>query len=246
LTIDYARTPATVLSGHRWIVGVIAAIVLLSLGKTLGRLRIGLLIMVAALLPVLGFLPFDFQRYSTVADRFMYLPMLGVALAAAACPRPFVFLILILLAWQAEFQLGFWRDTRTLADRTLALDPLSTVGNKILAADLAHDQQWPRAAAAYRKALIHNPEDGDLHFNLANALRGQGDYESAIDEYLTSIRLLNPDLRLGAMNNLGIAYFQAGEPDMAQAEFLAVLQIDPHNADARKNLAQVVRGVPSQ
>ncbi len=48
------------------------------------------------------------------------------------------------------------------------------------------------------------------------------------------------------MNNLGIAYFQAGDPDMAEAEFMQVLQIDPQNAEARKNLSQVFIGVPSQ
>ena len=38
---------------------------------------------VAGLLPVLGFIPFGFQHYSTVADRYMYTAMLGPALALA-------------------------------------------------------------------------------------------------------------------------------------------------------------------
>ena len=44
---------------------------------------IGGLIFVAGLAPVLGFVPFEFQSFSTVADRYVYLPMLGVALAVA-------------------------------------------------------------------------------------------------------------------------------------------------------------------
>ena len=35
------------------------------------------------LLPVLGLIPFDFQHYSTVADRYAYLAMLGPAIALA-------------------------------------------------------------------------------------------------------------------------------------------------------------------
>ena len=41
-------------------------------------------IFVGGLLPTLGFIPFLYQDYSTVADRYMYLPMLGVSLALAA------------------------------------------------------------------------------------------------------------------------------------------------------------------
>ena len=35
-------------------------------------------------LPVLGFVPFDFQIYSTVADHYLYLPMLGVGIRKGA------------------------------------------------------------------------------------------------------------------------------------------------------------------
>lgn len=245
LTIDYARTPATILQGVRWIAGLLVVVVLL-LWKDLGRARIGLLVMIACLLPVLGFIPFDFQRYSTVADRYMYLPMLGVALAFATFPRPAAIFLLLVIAIRSELQLGYWRDTDTLAAHTLALDPDSTIGNKILAAQYAQQQRWPEAADAYRKALIRNPNDGDLHYNLANVLRSQGDFEDSIDEYVKAIPLLRLDLAVRAMNNLGIAYYQSGDPDSAEAEFLHILQIDPKNADARKNMAEVAARVPSQ
>jgi protein O-mannosyl-transferase len=246
LTIDYGRTPALVLQGRRWIAAVGAVIVTLALWPRLGRLRPGLLVMVVCLLPVLGFVPFEFQRYSTVADRYMYFPMLGTALIAAILPRPIVLLAVLLLAIQTELRLGVWQNTSTLAHSALTLDPMNVAGNKILGAELERQQRWADAADAYRKALVRDPDDGDIHFNLANVLRNQSDYQEAIDQYLVAIRLLNPDLRLRAMNNLGIAYFQSGDPDMAEAEFLQILQIDPHNADARQNLANVAIGVPSQ
>ncbi len=40
-------------------------------------------VFVAGLLPVLGLVPFAFQAYSTVADRYVYIAMLGPALALA-------------------------------------------------------------------------------------------------------------------------------------------------------------------
>ena len=195
LTIDYARTPAAVLQSDRWIAAVAAVIVAVALWPRLDRIRPGLLVMVVCLLPVLGLVAFDFQRYSTVADRFMYLPMLGVALVAATFPRPLAILIVLLLAFKTEMQLPIWHDTDALTAHTLALDPGSAIGNKIRGEERARKQDWPGATAAFSKALIRNPTDGDLHFNLANALRHQGEYEAAIDEYITSLALLDPDLR---------------------------------------------------
>jgi tetratricopeptide (TPR) repeat protein len=246
LTIDYVRTPAVVLATHRWIAAVAAVFLAIAIWPRLGRLRPGLLLMVACLLPVLGFASFDFQRYSTVADRYMYLPMLGVAVAAAMFPRPLILLLAVLLAFKTESQLSYWQDTSALANHTLALDPTSTIGNKIRGEELAARHDYPAAARAFSTALVRNPGDGDLHFNLANALRAQGDFEAAIDEYLTAIHLLRPDLRLRAMNNLGIAYYQAGDPGLSESVFLQILRLDPHNRDARQNLAQLFTDVPSQ
>jgi Flp pilus assembly protein TadD len=37
----------------------------------------------------------------------------------------------------------------------------------------------------------------------------------------------------------GIAFRQANRPDLAQQEFLAALAVDPANAEARQNLAEM-------
>ena len=38
---------------------------------------------VAFLLPTLGLVPFAFQAHSTVADRYAYLPLIGIGLVVA-------------------------------------------------------------------------------------------------------------------------------------------------------------------
>src|SRR2546427_6732167 len=43
-----------------------------------------LAVFIVGVLPVSGLIPFDFQRVSTVADRYLYLSMLGPAMAAAS------------------------------------------------------------------------------------------------------------------------------------------------------------------
>jgi len=215
LTVDYARTPQSLWRGNLWISTaliplLLAAALWLARRRTTG-LAAGLGIMVAALLPVLGLVPFDFQRYSTVADRYMYLAMLGPALALAwlaARSKTLVTIALIcvvLLGWRTEMQLRHWRDTASLVDYTLTLDPLSTIGNKVRAAELARQGNFAEALPYYRVAMVRNPADGDLHFNCANALRALGDYRQAMAEYEAAIPLLGGDLRLRAINNLDIA-----------------------------------------
>lgn len=225
LSIDYARTPAALWRGNIWIANalatlLIAAILWLARRRAAG-LAVGFAILIAALLPMLGLVPFDFQRYSTVADRYIYLAMLGPALAVAwlaarsSALAIIALLCVALLGWRTELQLRYWRDTASLVDHTLALDPQSTIGNKIRATDLAREGNFAAALPYYRAAMVRNPDDGDLHFNYANALRALGDYRQAMAEYETAIPRLGGDLRLRAINNLDITRRQldaAGVP----------------------------------
>src|SRR5205823_5816266 len=87
LGFDYGRSPDWVLAhGRAWIaVGVLAnaAIIIFFALPRKAPAVIAAAIFTAGLLPVLGLVPFDFQVYSTVADHYAYLAMLGPALAVA-------------------------------------------------------------------------------------------------------------------------------------------------------------------
>ncbi len=87
ISIDYARTPVLVWMNHLWIVDAfIVLLVALLLWPMRRRHRqpiIAAALTVAGLLPVLGLIPFSQQRYSTVADRYFYLAMLGPAILFA-------------------------------------------------------------------------------------------------------------------------------------------------------------------
>src|SRR5205814_4354239 len=91
LGIIYDRTPQKVLSEHwayyTWIAPAAIAVLLLLLRKRYRWLLAAAGIFCLALLPVLGFVPFDFQETSTVASHYLYLAMLGPALALAIALR---------------------------------------------------------------------------------------------------------------------------------------------------------------
>ncbi|MGC3969486.1 MAG: hypothetical protein QM775_19625 [Pirellulales bacterium] len=86
MAFDYGRTPHLVreLSTFRlaWMLPVVVGLAL----SLLPRRRIWLgcyLIFIVALLPVSGLVPFLYQSISTVADRYMYVPMFGFGLLLA-------------------------------------------------------------------------------------------------------------------------------------------------------------------
>jgi hypothetical protein len=257
LTLDDARTPPRVWDSGQWIMNGLAIVVLAALiwptGRRSRQPAVAAAIAIAALLPVLGLVPFTQQIFSTTADRYVYLAMLGPALFIAwlltRVPQTWAIILALIficpLIWLTSRQLATWQNTDALADHILQLDTASTIGNKIKAAELTRTGHPDQAIGYYQAAMIRNPADPDLHFNLANALVATGDYASAINEY-QSIRNCSTDLQLRGMNNLGVAYAKSGQADLAQWEFNQVLQIDPQNREASRNLQILARGVPSR
>ena len=87
LALYYGRNPAYVLQHHFiWWTWTLPAVLITALWLNRRRCApalAGMAIFVAGLIPVLGFVGFSFQYYSTVADRYLYLSMFGIALIAA-------------------------------------------------------------------------------------------------------------------------------------------------------------------
>ena len=137
LAVDYSRSPAWLLASPArfwtWLVpAILFAISLLVYRRARWPLT-ALLIFVAALAPVLGFLRFDYQAYSTVADHYVYLAMLGPALAITfglsmirwkiwITGALLLVLAMSLLSWR---QSKVWLDTFTLFKHTYEINPHS-------------------------------------------------------------------------------------------------------------------------
>jgi protein O-mannosyl-transferase len=127
----------------------------------------GALLFLAALLPVLGFVTFDFQWYSTVADHYLYVPMFGVALMAAWAGarwsgwpmRIGAAAVLGLLGVVSFLQTQYWADTRTLCLHQIAVNPSSDSGEDTLAlVELEHGNN-AQALQLARRAMQVQPDD---------------------------------------------------------------------------------------
>ena len=94
------------------------------------------------------------------------------------------------------------------------------------------------AVKLIRKALGINPAS-TMYFNLAAALKAQGDPDGAIESYNNAIQL-NPDYA-EAHNNLGNVYKQQGKLVEAAFSLHKAISLRPDYAEAHNNLGNVYK-----
>lgn len=205
-----------------------------------------------ALLPVLGLVAFEFQDYSTVADRYMYVPMLGASMMAAGLLmrwrwRPIaravvVVVVAMILAASSFRQAAHWRSTETLFTHTLTVNPRSYLAHYSIAAEEMGTGRMDAGIAEALKALAIKPDFLYAEVALGTALIQLGRYDDAIDHY---VRVLasNPSfvgkrapLVSSIHNNLGMALHQVGRHAEGTEHFRKAVEVDPRSVDGHFNL----------
>lgn len=247
LATDYGKSPdvlvASPLTYFAWIIPAALFLLCWLFRRRAGWLIVSLAIFVAAVLPVLGLLPFDFQYYSTVADRYLYVAMLGPALALgyvlSRYPRTWLIVptaaALGLLGFLTFKQTGYWYDTRSLFAHSLAVNPNSFVGQMMMGAIHSRDKREDEAIAAYNRALAVKPDDAHAHYNLANIYVRQENIVAALPHYdAASTRMPND---ADVHYSYGSALARVGRFEQAAEHFAAALNNDPNYDEARTNLA---------
>ena len=249
---DYGRSPQVVWQ-HGWWLVTGSVPVLLGLGLWWRRrwgsgISLGAIVFTGAVLPVLGWVPFFFQGYSTVADRYVYLAMLGPALAVGwivlrvqSVPLLFIMtgLCLGLLGWQSGQQVQIWQSTMTLFTHALQVNPESALAHNKVGTVLAVQGRLVEAMTHYSQALRLNPHYATVYNNCGLVLLQQGQTEEAIAYYTKALEL-KPDF-IAAYSNLGFALAEQGRLDEAVAQYHQALQHNPQAAEVHYNLGNVLR-----
>ena len=200
---------------------------------------------------------------SIMAERFLYLPSVGLAGFAiagilalrqrptmhrpAAAKVAWAALGAVCLAFAARtYARNFdWQDDRTLWTSAVKVCPESARPHYNLGLEFERDPDGlPEAIAEYREAVRIEPEFPEAHNNLANALvRTPGELPEAIAEYQAALRL-QPD-RAAVHFNLATALARmTGRLPEAIAEYRAALRIEPHRGEAHYNLATALAQTP--
>ena len=247
---DYGRSPEWVLQQY-WI--YLTWIFPLGLGVIIWYWRQRWPVLVAAaavfglaILPVSGLSLFDFQRISTVADRYVYLAMLGPALALAwfiKTRQSFrvgvsVAVILTVLGVASAVQALYWRDPRTLFTHAVKINPRSWMAYNNLGNALTMEGELDAAMGHFRRALEIDPAYARAYNNLGLALFKGGRIDEAMGNYRQALEI-DPNYAK-AHNNLAIVLTVRGDVEGAISHLRRALEVNPSYSDAHFNLGNVL------
>jgi len=209
-----------------------------------GRAIIGLGIALLGLAPVLQIIPI----FNSVAERFIYLPMAGLALMvaaalAAAANRGRRWNWLLAGCWSAVCvlylpltakQVSVWQNELTLFTASVHSNPHSARGHYNLARAQQAAGLWADAARHYRAAIALSYEKGFVHYNLGLTLAALNEWEAAEHAFQAAAELLPSDAR--PWNNLGVIAAQQGRYQDAAFSFEQALAREPESLKTLQNL----------
>ena len=205
-----------------WLVtGAAVVLVLLTAVVWRGRHRfpyalMGWLWFVGMLVPVIGIVQVGSQAF---ADRYTYLPLLGIMIAlvwlgAELVGKGIISVLLSLallatLAWRTREQLPTWKDTGALFGHALALDPTNVQALYGVGVNLVDTGRLDEGKRFLEEAIRLRPAYPEALGALAGTFDSQGNYAEAIRFYQAALKA-QPNHE-GALNNL--AWLLASCPD---------------------------------
>ncbi len=186
-------------------------------GRKRPFLAVGWLWFLVTLAPVVGFVQIGAHP---MADRWMYMPILGVLIAVAWGVPSFVpqlpsakvlvaaagVMTVAALAYGTHLQIGYWQNTETLFRRAIDVTEDNRTAHYNLAWYLAAHDRPDEAIDHYRRALEISPTHFPSQHNLALLVIEERRTEEAFEATCAALRLADPedqDLRRRLEEHLG-------------------------------------------
>jgi protein O-mannosyl-transferase len=202
----------------------------------------GLCWYLVTLLPVIGLVQVGSQAH---ADRYMYLPSVGLLLACVYLlperhSRYFQLgtvisgLFVIYLTAICYWQVGYWRNQHVLFSRVLAVSGSTYLAHLHLAEDYIERDMLTEAREHGFAAMKLRPDVGDSYQAIANIALAEKKFDEAEKYY--RIALSKGPTLANVVNNLGITFAEQGDIPAAIEMFNKALEIEPGMAEAQKNL----------
>jgi len=202
---------------------------------------------VIMLLPVIGLVQVGGQAH---ADRYTYLPQIGLCLAAtwgvidlatfrrypAAILGAAAAIIISTLAFRAADQAWYWHDSERLWRHSLAVTTQNDMAHLGLGQLFLDQKRLNDAIAELQTVVARHPNDIEARLALASALsEKKGRMNDAIVQYEAAAKIGDPDPDIEtALANL---LLEAGRIDEAIKYYQQVVQLQPSSALAHYNLA---------
>jgi tetratricopeptide (TPR) repeat protein len=236
---------------------VLTFVVALRLRSTRPYLLSGYLWFLICLLPVIGIVPFGLHAH---ADRYMYLPLIGLAMALAWSAGAWVegrpgarsavasiavasCCVLAAVTWR---QLGYWETTQRLFEHALDVTPGNPVAHEALGMIARQSGDLDGAIRHYQEAVRVWPRLGDAQSKLGEALIAKDQPAEAVPYLQRAIAAQpgSPD----AYVYLGTALRRLNDTAQAEQAYRTALGIKPDDALAHLGLAECLadRQLPNE
>lgn len=239
---DYSHWPDQLVQSKWLWIGAAPAAVLLVVSAALARrvpwLAAGTVVFALGGVTTLGVISYDYQLYSTVADRYAYLSVFGVAIVVAYIARgrlpasvgrkksarraggamtATVSIVLVVCGILSVVQSTLWANSDTLFKHTLQYNPDSLIAYRSFAFLAARRGAWNDVSAVASEGLVHRPGDPVLLQYLGNAALAQNRVDEAIAAFTAATKgdPRGADKWMG----LGFALDRAGRTAEAEAAF---------------------------
>ena len=224
----------------------------IALRKKQPELLVGWFWFAGTLVPMIGLMQVGAQAR---ADRYTYIPQIGLLFAivwlagaavaslklnARAMACVFV-VVLAMLALVANRQVKYWRNSETLWQRTVEINPINPVAQLHLALAITNTGEIQRSIPHLHAAVSTNPE-----YFVAQAMLGVNllrvDQPAAALEHLTIAARLRPN-DVQTMYYLGATFNRLGRYSEAIARLQSALALNPKMMEARTSLAAAHNGL---
>jgi tetratricopeptide (TPR) repeat protein len=202
-----------------------------------------------ALIPVNGVIQAAAQG---VADRYMYLPSIGLFILATSGVCAIVArgrvpktvcgvvggILLLACAGRTRDQVAVWKNSETLFKQALAVNKNNVIAQYNLGVYYHEHGRLNEAAACYRRTLELKPDYADALNNIGFLLTSQARYGEAI-QYFEAALKARPDA-VEARNNIGRVLCMAGRTDEGIAQYRLALKSKPDHVGVLNNLGNVL------
>ena len=221
--------------------------------RTRPWLVVGWFWFLGVLFPVIGVVPIG---STWVADRYTYLPSIGIGLLLAWTVRSLVpktragvnalvvgaVLTIAVLAYVTLENIPRWHDSLSLFSDSVRKGEHSGAYQNLGVA-CAEKGDHETAIGHYTRALALNPDSVDSYFNRANSFQALGDADRALADYSRAIEM--KPAYAEAYNNRGNLSAAKGQYDRALGDFSRAISLRAGYAEALANRAHAYQAMGS-